>query len=585
MRPQAYSYLRMSTDTQLRGDSRRRQLEASRAYAAANDLELVEGAELEDIGVSAFRGANVRDGALGQFLRAVKEGVVKPGSFLIVESLDRLSREQVLTAQSLFLSIIQAGINLVTLTDNRVYRAGETELADLIVSLVIMSRAHEESQTKSHRVRAAWMNKRSKAASVPMSRICPAWLELSSDRTRYAEVPERVEIVRRIFNEAAAGVGMYSIQNRLNKDGVPGFGSSNGWHQSYVAKILGNRAVLGEFQPHTTRNGKRIVEGDPIKGYFPAIIDEQLFYRAQLDKSERKKSGAGRKGLAYSNLFSGLAKCAYCGSSMTFENKGAGKKGNTYLICDSARRRLGCNSRRWRYCDFEASFLAFVEEADLSSMLHGPGSAEREILRAELNAVRGRLASVVELMEKAWGVLEAGGPRDFVSSKLNELAERRKELKSLLQSKTQEYEDSLSREAQYLQSKEEIKALLNRLQGPPDSDLYSLRARVAGHLRSIVSVLSVASAGYRPRLQSRMAQLRKLDETGALDVRDKGFLEYLGQQTRRPDSVLRHFSVGFRDGRVRIVYPKEDAPLEYEKQMTVNETDFFKMTYGDGTVF
>ena len=148
MRPQAYSYLRMSTDTQLRGDSRRRQLEASRAYAAANDLELVEGAELEDIGVSAFRGANVRDGALGQFLRAVKEGVVKPGSFLIVESLDRLSREQVLTAQSLFLSIIQAGINLVTLTDNRVYRAGETELADLIVSLVIMSRAHEESQTK-----------------------------------------------------------------------------------------------------------------------------------------------------------------------------------------------------------------------------------------------------------------------------------------------------------------------------------------------------------------------------------------------------------------------------------------------------
>jgi hypothetical protein len=79
----------MSTDThQLRGDSRRRQLEASRAYAAANDLELVEGAELEDIRVSAFRGANVRDGALGQFLRAVKEGVVKPGSFLIVESLE-----------------------------------------------------------------------------------------------------------------------------------------------------------------------------------------------------------------------------------------------------------------------------------------------------------------------------------------------------------------------------------------------------------------------------------------------------------------------------------------------------------------
>src|ERR1700730_130452 len=104
----------MSTDLQLKGDSRRRQLEASRAYAEANGLELAEGAELEDIGISAFRGANAREGALSRFLEAVISGTITSGSYLIVESLDRLSREQVLSAQSLFLSIIQAGINLVT---------------------------------------------------------------------------------------------------------------------------------------------------------------------------------------------------------------------------------------------------------------------------------------------------------------------------------------------------------------------------------------------------------------------------------------------------------------------------------------
>jgi len=164
----------MSTEIQLKGDSRRRQLEASRAYAEANGLELAEGAELEDIGVSAFKGANAREGALGQFLGAIKAGSVKPGSYLIVESLDRLSREQVLKAQSLFLSIIQAGIHLVTLTDGRVYRAGMTDLGDLIISLVIMSRAHEESQTKSHRISAAWKNKRVEAtAQKPMTKWCP----------------------------------------------------------------------------------------------------------------------------------------------------------------------------------------------------------------------------------------------------------------------------------------------------------------------------------------------------------------------------------------------------------------------------
>ncbi|HEY2247309.1 MAG TPA: recombinase family protein, partial [Bradyrhizobium sp.] len=93
MKPKAYSYLRMSTDLQLKGDSRRRQLDASTAYAADHGLDLASDAQLEDIGISAYKGANVKDGALGQFLTAVKAGTVEKDSYLIVESLDRLSRE------------------------------------------------------------------------------------------------------------------------------------------------------------------------------------------------------------------------------------------------------------------------------------------------------------------------------------------------------------------------------------------------------------------------------------------------------------------------------------------------------------
>src|SRR5262249_22944403 len=158
-----------------------------------------------------------------------------------------LSRQQVLTAQSLFLSIIQAGINLVTLADNRLYKAGDVDLADLIMSLVTMARAHEESATKSLRIAAAWKNKRAKAATQkPMTKWCPAWLRLLPDRSGYEPIPDRIEIVRQIFRDTADGVGMYSIAARFNKGEVPTFGGSNGWHQSYIAKILANRAVLGE---------------------------------------------------------------------------------------------------------------------------------------------------------------------------------------------------------------------------------------------------------------------------------------------------------------------------------------------------
>jgi DNA invertase Pin-like site-specific DNA recombinase len=149
----AFSYTRMSTAEQLKGDSLRRQLELSRAYAAANGLTLVEADELQDIGVSAYRGANVAEGALGRFLEAVKSKKIEAGSFLLIESLDRLSRQAVLKSLGVFTDLINSGVKIVTLADQKVYTA-DTDFADLIVSIVTMSRGHEEFKMKSVRSRA-----------------------------------------------------------------------------------------------------------------------------------------------------------------------------------------------------------------------------------------------------------------------------------------------------------------------------------------------------------------------------------------------------------------------------------------------
>lgn len=65
IRQTAYSYIRMSSQQQMKGDSFRRQLELSRQYAAENNLVLDES--LTDIGISAWTGANVQDGALDAF--------------------------------------------------------------------------------------------------------------------------------------------------------------------------------------------------------------------------------------------------------------------------------------------------------------------------------------------------------------------------------------------------------------------------------------------------------------------------------------------------------------------------------------
>src|SRR5918995_2313550 len=101
----AFSYIRFSSKTQQKGESFRRQFEFPVEVCRENGWVLDETLTLSDLGVSAFRGANAKVGALAEFLEAIRIGRVLRGSFLIIESIDRLSRSKVGEALQLFISI------------------------------------------------------------------------------------------------------------------------------------------------------------------------------------------------------------------------------------------------------------------------------------------------------------------------------------------------------------------------------------------------------------------------------------------------------------------------------------------------
>lgn len=362
----------MSTDAQLKGDSLRRQLEMSRAYAAEMELTLVEDLSLHDIGISAFQGENVDSGALGRFLDLVNRGDVEQGSYLLVESLDRITRQNPQRATLIFLQILASGINVVTLGDRRVYQAGQGDFGDLIYSVVILSRAHEESVMKSQRVGAAWKSKRNKAATEKLTRVSPAWLNLSEDRQRFLVDGPRAALVERIFREADAGKGAYQIARQLNAENVKPLGDSQGWHESYVTRILTNRAVIGEFQPHRYVDGKRVPDGPAVPDYFPKIVQPDLYLRVQAGRSARKNRGSGRKGPSNTNLFSQVAQCGYCGGRIYLVDKGPKPKGGLYLRCDNARRGIDCVASGWPLGHFERAFLTFVSEIDIQAIIDEP---------------------------------------------------------------------------------------------------------------------------------------------------------------------------------------------------------------------
>jgi len=146
-KPKAYSYLRFSTPEQQKGDSFRRQSQMAIDYAARKGLELDDTLTFHDLGVSSFRGQNVATGKLGYFLEAVESGEVPQGSYLLVESLDRISRQTTRRAQRVLEDIADKGITVVTLNDEREYSSEslDRDPTDLLLSILQFMRANEES--------------------------------------------------------------------------------------------------------------------------------------------------------------------------------------------------------------------------------------------------------------------------------------------------------------------------------------------------------------------------------------------------------------------------------------------------------
>ena len=306
----AYSYLRISTPEQRAGDGVRRQLQQTREYCEARGLFL-DDAPIADLGRSGFHGHNLARGALGHFLHAVQSGVIETPCALIVENLDRVSRQQIEEAVYTLLSIVRAGVEVHTTLDRNVYRSGEIDMTKMLISVVSLARGHEESFVKSRRLSAVWEKKRQVAreTKAPVTRLLPEWLALDDDGKSIHPIPERVEIIRRIFREAADGRGRYVIADALNAEGVEtwGRGKKKGvrWHYSYVTKILHSRAVLGELQLCRMEGDVRVPDGDPIVGMYPPVITVAEWKAAHTSLLSRQtKHNANPE--APRNLMSGL---------------------------------------------------------------------------------------------------------------------------------------------------------------------------------------------------------------------------------------------------------------------------------------
>jgi len=408
VKPVAYSYVRFSTVAQLKGDSLRRQVEACEEYCASKGLEL-HPVSYRDLGVSAFKRRNIEKGALAAFITAVKTGKVAKGSYLIIEQFDRLTRADADVALKLLLDLVHSGITVVTLDqpDHPWTKASIKETHKLMLAIVFMSRANNESVAKSDRLKSFWKQRKADAATTRklVTSECPRWLKANQDKTGFVVLEDRAASIRKVFEMRIGGYGITHIVRRANQEGWPAPGkpsvrksgesvedferrkvSTPLWHTSTVGRLLKNRALLGEYQPHgyaSEEDETRIPIGQPVAGYYPAILDETTFLRAQA-KTQRSGRFPGRRDASLKNWLQGLLLCT-CGHSFVRKNKDSRAQPEYARYYCTARNRgisdcPGANAK-----ELETAVLHAVS---LVAPQYFEGTARMEELKARLDLLQ-----------------------------------------------------------------------------------------------------------------------------------------------------------------------------------------------------
>jgi DNA invertase Pin-like site-specific DNA recombinase len=397
-----YLYSRFSDPRQAKGQSYERQMAYAEEWAKKRGLQIDTSLSMNDAGLSGFTGKNVKSGALGVFLAAVKAGLIPRGSYLLVEQLDRLSRRAARIASRQFDDLIDAGITIVTTKNGREYNAEylEANPFGMFEPMLEMILAHEESKNKSKRVVAQIRSKCEKWMDGTERKPIrnggdPSWLKLVDGK--WELIPEHVTGIRAAISLYKQGIGPKAIVQKLQEDGLTMTGNKLRFMQ--IHRVLKQRQLIGEKTLNVDGTTFNLID------YYPPILSDNEF--AELDVL--LKSGVrqiGKKVLV--GVLTGIkvATCGYCGSAM-FGTNHLNKGKDTNRIFSDGYRRITCSGINNDLCPvkggasvapFERALMNFC--SDMINLRSLYGADRSAIPLAKLNKDKAKLTKVSASLDR-----------------------------------------------------------------------------------------------------------------------------------------------------------------------------------------
>lgn len=497
----AFSYARFSDPSQGAGHSIERQEEYAPVFCRDHGLSLNGSLAFRDEGKSAFKAEHLgRKGGLQRFLECIESGLVKAGDVLIVENLDRLSRLELSAAEQLLHGILSAGVMIHTRFPFAVYdRRTLNNPMERMQMIFEFTRSHRESRAKQERLSRRWERNRKhiKQGDYKLA-VLPGWLKAKrSDDGKivgYSVIEERASVVRRAYKLCCDGMGLTQIAKLFNQEGVQPFGRGKLWAKSSLAKLLRNRAVLGEHQSFTKvryddeqkefETVKRVAVGDAVEAYYPAIIDEKTFRMARAAAERRLIAQGGRSTSKAENLFAGMLFDARDGSKMYLVSKDRIPRITSSAAVGGVSRYIGIP-----YVAFEKAFIIHALELPLSMLASRPDK-KIDVQIGKLTKDVVSLESAIDQIKAKLRSRQSDALLELLVERDNELREARRSLEALERQRAS---------TQEMAAKSSV-AILKTLSEAKGEQLQTLRTKLRNELRFWIKdifVLPLVVAGQR----------------------------------------------------------------------------------------
>jgi len=365
----AYSYERVSQPQQATGRGLSRQSDAAAAWAAQHGLALDTRLALSDAGRSASKGDHLTKGALGRFLQLAQAGQLGSSPILLVEAIDRLSRQEPLDAiETILTGLVGSGVRIITLEDGAEYSRAtlRSDPTKLLVLVVKMQAAYEYSARLGMRIKDSWDKVREQIRNGTIARpghFCPAWCDW--DAASGYRLNSKAETVRLIM-EMLPDHGCYVVAQHLNSQGVPTFRGKR-WTHAHVRQVATAPAVYGAINLNT--KPKDGTAGEIHEGLLPAVVSKEQAMAVREQLARRKK--AERLGPTASTRWIGqLITYCTCGARIGTTSGGSSGKRRLYLRCrHRENERQGCLRPGLLLQDATAHLLTRLQPEQLHSLL------------------------------------------------------------------------------------------------------------------------------------------------------------------------------------------------------------------------